>query len=164
MENLLSMPVQPLEVMIGKITPFVFIGLFQAFIILLIARLLFNIPVLGNLGLLLFCSFIFIICNLSLGFLISTAAKNQTQALQMSVFVLLPSLMLTGFMFPFQGMPLWAQTIGKCIPLTYFLRITRGITLKGADFIDILPHLWPLLILMTAITALTMKAYKNTLD
>ena len=82
----------------------------------------------------------------------------------MSVFVLLPSLMLTGFMFPFQGMPLWAQTIGKCIPLTYFLRITRGITLKGADFIDILPHLWPLLILMTAITALTMKAYKNTLD
>lgn len=164
MENLLSMPVQPLEVMIGKITPFVFIGLFQAFIILSIARLLFNIPVLGNLGLLLFCSFIFIICNLSLGFLISTAAKNQTQALQMSVFVLLPSLMLTGFMFPFQGMPLWAQTIGKCIPLTYFLRITRGITLKGADFIDILPHLWPLLILMTAIIALTMKAYKNTLD
>lgn len=164
MENLLSMPVRPLEVMAGKITPFIFIGLFQASIILLIAYFLFNIPIIGNLGLLFFCMLLFIVCNLAIGFLISTVAKNQTQALQMSVFVLLPSLMLTGFMFPFQGMPFWAQKIGQAIPLTYFVRIVRGIMLKGAELADIFPNLWPLLVLMLIITALTLKAYKNTLD
>lgn len=164
MENLLAMPVRPLEVMAGKITPFVFIGMFQVVIILLMARFLFNIPIVGNLGLLLFCAFLFIVCNLALGFLISTAARNQTQALQMSVFVLLPSLMLTGFMFPFLGMPVWAQTIGKFIPLTYFLRITRGIMLKGSAFADIFSDLQALLLLMAIIVAMTMKAYKNTLD
>lgn len=164
MENLLAMPVRPLEVMIGKITPFIFIGLFQALLILTIARFLFSIPVIGSFGLLFLCMILFIICNLSLGFLISTVAKNQTQALQMSIFVLLPSLMLTGFMFPFYGMPEWAQTIGRCIPLTYFVRIVRGIMLKGSEFADIVPHLWPLLVLMAIITGITMKAYKNTLD
>ncbi len=164
MENLLSMPVKPLEVMIGKITPFIFIGFFQSIIILLMARFLFDIPIIGSIGLLFICLFLFIICNLAIGFLISTVAKNQTQALQMSVFVLLPSLMLTGFMFPFQGMPYWAQMIGRCIPLTYFLKIVRGIMLKGADFVDIWPHLWPLLILVVIITGITMKAYKSTLD
>lgn len=164
MENLLSMPVRPLEVMVGKITPFVFIGLFQSAIILLMAKFLFDIPIIGSLRLLYVCLFLFIVCNLALGFLISTAAKNQTQALQMSVFVLLPSLMLTGFMFPFQGMPKWAQAIGSCIPLTYFLRIVRGIMLKGAEISDIWPNLWPLLVLVLIITAVTMKAYKNTLD
>lgn len=164
MENLLSMPVRPLEVMAGKITPFIFIGLFQAALILLIARFLFGIPVLGSIGLLFLCIVFFIICNLAIGFSISTVAKNQTQALQMSVFVLLPSLMLTGFMFPFQGMPLWAQSIGRCIPLTYFVRIVRGIMLKGAGFEDVFPNLWPLLLLMSVITLITMKAYKNTLD
>ncbi len=164
MENLLSMPVRPLEVMIGKITPFVFIGLFQAAMILLIARWLFNIPIIGSLALLFVCLILFIICNLALGFLISTMAKNQTQALQMSIFVLLPSLMLTGFLFPFQGMPEWAQMIGRAIPLTYFVRIIRGIMLKGAELADIFPSLWPLLVLMLVITGFTMKAYKNTLD
>lgn len=164
MENLLAMPVYPLEIMIGKITPFVFIGLFQAMVILLIARLLFNIPIMGSIGLLMSCALLFVICNLALGFLISTAAKNQTQALQMSIFVLLPSLMLTGFMFPFQGMPLWAQNIGRCIPLTYFVRITRGIMLKGAGLAEIFPSLWPLLLIAAVITGLTLKAYKNTLD
>lgn len=164
MENLLAMPVRPLEVMIGKITPFIFIGLFQALMILTIARFLFSIPVIGSFGLLFLCMLLFIICNLSLGFLISTVAKNQTQALQMSIFVLLPSLMLTGFMFPFYGMPVWAQTIGRFIPLTYFVRIVRGIMLKGSEFADIIPHLWPLLGLMLIITGVTMKAYKNTLD
>lgn len=164
MENLLAMPVRPLEVMAGKITPFIFIGLFQALLILTIARYLFFIPVIGSFGLLFFCMVLFIICNLSLGFLISTIAKNQTQALQMSIFVLLPSMMLTGFMFPFHGMPEWAQMIGRCIPLTYFVRIVRGIMLKGSEFADIVPHLWPLLVLMAVITGVTMKAYKNTLD
>lgn len=164
MENLLSMPIRPLEVMIGKITPFIFISLFQSVMILLIARFLFGIPVIGSLNLLLLCLLLFIICNLSIGFLISTVAKNQTQALQMSVFVLLPSLMLTGFMFPFQGMPEWAQTVGKVIPLTYFLRIVRGIMLKGAEMSDIFPHLWPLMLIVLIITGFTLKAYKNTLD
>lgn len=164
MENLLSMPVKPIEVMIGKIMPFVFIGLFQVAMVLLIARFLFSIPIFGSIGLLFVCSLLFIICNLAIGFLISTVAKNQTQALQMSVFVLMPSIIMTGFMFPFQGMPEWAQAIGKCIPLTYFLRIVRGIMLKGAEFVDILPNLYPLGTIVIILTAITMKAYKNTLD
>lgn len=164
MENLLSMPVKPLEVMIGKIMPFVFIGLFQVGMVLLIARFLFAIPVLESVGLLFACALLFIICNLAIGFLISTIAKNQTQALQMSVFVLLPSIIMTGFMFPFQGMPDWAQAVGSCIPLTYFVRIVRGIMLKGAEFADILPNLWPLGVIVIFLTAVTMKAYKNTLD
>lgn len=164
MENLLSMPVKPIEVMIGKIMPFVFIGLFQVGMVLLIARFLFFIPILGNIWLLFLCSLLFIICNLAIGFLISTVAKNQTQALQMSVFVLMPSIIMTGFMFPFQGMPAWAQAVGKCIPLTYFVRIVRGIMLKGADFSDIFPNLWPLAAIVFLLTAVTMKVYKNTLD
>lgn len=164
MENLLSMPVKPIEVMIGKIMPFVFIGLFQVGMVLLIARFLFSIPVLGNIWLLFTCSLLFIMCNLAIGFLISTVAKNQTQALQMSVFVLLPSIIMTGFMFPFQGMPIWAQAIGQCIPLTYFARIVRGIMLKGAGFSDILPNLLPLGLIVVILIAITMKAYKSTLD
>lgn len=164
MENLLSMPVKPLEVMIGKIMPFIFIGLFQAGMVMLIAHFLFKIPIFGSVSLLMLCSLLFIVCNLAIGFLISTVAKNQTQALQMSVFVIMPSIIMTGFMFPFEGMPLWAQTIGKGIPLTYFLRIARGIMLKGACFADIIPHLLPLALIVLILTALTMKVYKNTLD
>lgn len=164
MENLLSMPVKPLEVMIGKIMPFIFIGLFQAGMVILIARFLFGIPIFGSITVLLLCSLLFIICNLAIGFLISTVAKNQTQALQMSVFVIMPSIIMTGFIFPFEGMPMWAQTIGKGIPLTYFLRIARGIMLKGANFVDIMPHLWPLPLIVLILTAITMKVYKNTLD
>lgn len=164
MENLLSMPVEPIEIMMGKILPFVFIGLFQTGMVLLIARTLFSIPVFGDVGLLFACTLLFIVCNLAIGFLISTIAKNQTQALQMSVFVLMPSIIMTGFMFPFQGMPAWAQTIGKAIPLTYFLRIVRGIMLKGADFSDVLPNLLPLGVIVAVLTTLTLKAYRNTLD
>ena len=164
MENLLSMPVNSLEVMIGKISPFVLIGLFQASMVLLIARFLFDIPILGNVGLLFVGILLFIVCNLAIGFLISTIAKSQTQALQMSVFVLLPSIIMTGFMFPFQGMPTWAQNIGQCIPLTYFVRIARAIMLKGAGFIDVLPNLFALLLIVLVLVALTMKVYKNTLD
>lgn len=164
MENLLSMPVTPFEVMIGKIMPFVFIGFMQVSLIVFMAKFLFNVPILGSLILLFVCSLIFIICNLSLGFLISTISKSQTQALQMSVFVMLPQMLLSGFMFPFLGMPIWAQYLGQCFPLTYFLRICRAVMLKNADFIAILPNLLPLCLIVLIITILTLKAYKNTLD
>ncbi len=164
MENLLSMPIKPIEIMMGKIIPFVFIGLFQVGIVLLIAYFLFSIPIFGSVLLLFSCSLLFIICNLAIGFLISTIAKNQTQALQMSVFVILPSVVMTGFMFPFQAMPIWAQAIAKCIPLTYFLKIARGIILKGADFIDIFPNLWPLGVIVAFLTIITLHIYKNSLD
>lgn len=164
MENLLVMPVRPAEVMIGKITPFVFIGLFQAGMIILLARYLFDIPILGDVRILLGCCVVFIVCNLSLGFLISAIAKNQTQALQMSIFVLLPSLMLTGFLFPFKGMPPWAQKIGECIPLTYFVRIARGIMLKGTELSSLLPDLMPLCAIVAVVGVLSVKAYGNTLD
>lgn len=163
-ENLLSMPLTPFEIMAGKIIPFVFISMFQTAMVLLIARTVFCVPVFGSVTLLFACSLLFIICNLAIGYLISTAAKNQTQALQMSVFVIMPSIVMTGFMFPFQGMPEWAQFIGKSIPLTYFVRISRGIMLKGAGFTDILPNLWPLTVILAALIALTMKIYKSTLD
>ncbi len=164
MENLLVMPVRPLEVMIGKITPFIFIGLFQAVLIVIIAKYLFHIPVMGDVRLLFGCAVLFIICNLSLGFLISAIAKNQTQALQMSIFVLLPSMMLTGFMFPFHGMPVWAQRIGSCIPLTYFVRIARGVMLKGCDIAALTPDILSLTAIVAVITALTLSAYGKTLD
>ena len=164
MENLLSMPVTPFEIMLGKIMPFVFIGMFQVAMVLLIAYTMFGVPIFGSVGMLFFCSLLFIICNLTLGYLVSTVAKNQTQALQMSIFVIMPSIVMTGFMFPFAGMPNWAQFIGKGLPLTYFVRISRGIMLKGAEFMDILPHLWPLGIILLILVALTMRIYKSTLD
>ena len=164
MENLLSMPARPFEIMVGKICPVIFIGFFQSGVILFLARFLFGIPVLGSGGVLAAALLLFITCNLLLGYLISTAAKNQTQALQMSIFVLLPSLMLTGFMFPFYGMPEWAQYLGSCIPLTYFLRIVRAVMLKGAGFADVAPNFWSLTAFVAIITLITMKAYKKTLD
>ena len=164
MENLLSMPARPFEIMVGKICPFIFIGFFQSGVILFLARFLFGIPVLGSGGVLAAALLLFITCNLLLGYLISTAAKNQTQALQMSIFVLLPSLMLTGFMFPFYGMPEWAQYLGSCIPLTYFLRIVRAVMLKGAGFADVAQNFWSLTAFVAIITLITMKAYKKTLD
>ncbi|MGE4351456.1 MAG: ABC transporter permease [Bdellovibrionales bacterium] len=164
MENLLSMPVRPIEVMAGKIAPYIIIGYVQSFIIVAVAKLLFGVPILGNLGLLSLALLIFILCNLALGFTLSVAAKNQTQALQLSVFPLLPSILLSGFMFPFYGMPQWAQWLGNCLPLTYFARIVRGILLKGNTFPEILPHVWPLLLFMSIVTAIAMKFYKQTLD
>lgn len=164
MENLLAMPVSPLEIMIGKITPYVIIGYIQAGIIIVSARVLFDIPIFGSLWLLSFALVIFIICNLATGFTISAFAKNQTQAMQMSIMVFLPSLMLSGFMFPFQGMPQWAQTLGNCFPMTYCIRICRGIILKGNTLDEIWHDLWSLLIFMVLITAVTVRFYKKTLD
>ena len=164
MENLLSMPVHPMEVMIGKLAPYVIIGFVQAAIIIGLAATLFAVPILGNLALLAAALFIFILCNLALGFTISTNAQNQTQALQLSFLIMLPSILLSGFMFPFWGMPDWAQSIGSVLPATYFIRIARGILLKGNGLAEIWPHVQPLLIFLVAITLIAMKRYKKTLD
>ena len=164
METLLAMPVRPIEVMSGKILPYVMIGYIQSFIIIFMAQVLFAVPVLGSLWLLSAALIAFIACNLALGFTLSASAQNQTQAIQMSMMVTLPSFMLSGFLFPFHGMPMWAQTIGSAIPATYFIRIARGILLKGNTFIEIWPNLWPLIIFMVVITGLAMKRYRRTLD
>jgi ABC-2 type transport system permease protein len=164
MENLLAMPVRPIEVMAGKIAPYVLIGYIQSFIIVGAAVLLFSVPVLGSLLLLAGVLLVFIVCNLALGFTLSAGAKNQMQAMQMSMFTFLPSLMLSGFMFPFQGMPKWAQVIGNALPMTYFIRTVRGIMLKGSGPAEIWPHVWPMLIFMAVITTIAMKFYRRTLD
>ncbi len=164
MENMLSMPVKPLEVMAGKIVPFVGIGFFQAAAVIVAAKLLFGVPILGSLWTFNLALFIFIVCNLATGFAISSAAKNQLQALQMTVFVFLPSIMLSGFIFPFLGMPGWARVVGGVFPMTYFLRIARGIMLKGNGFMESWPNIWPMLIIMLAVTAVAMKVYRRTLD
>ena len=164
MENLLAMPVSPLEVMIGKITPYVMIGFFQSALIIFFAKTLFEVPIIGDLTLFFAALTAFITCNIALGFTISAMAQNQTQALQMSFMVMLPSILLSGFMFPFRGMPGWAQAIGNVIPATHFINISRGILLKGSGLMEIWPHLWPLLIFMLVITVIAMLGYRKTLD
>lgn len=164
MENLLAMPVTPLEVMAGKIAPYVMIGFFQSAMIVFVAKVLFGVPIIGSLWLLFGALTIFITCNMALGFTLSAAAQNQTQALQMSFMVMLPSILLSGFLFPFLGMPGWARVIGNMIPATHFISISRGILLKGSNFVEIWPHLWPLLVFMVVITLIAMKRYRRTLD
>jgi ABC-2 type transport system permease protein len=164
MENLLSTPARPAEVMIGKIVPYIMVGYVQTGVILLAARYLFDVPIEGSLGLLIAVMFIFIVANLAMGITFSTIARNQLQAMQMSFFFFLPSLLLSGFMFPFHGMPVWAQAIGTVFPLTHFLRVVRGILLKGNGFTEILPHLGPLLIFVVVALALGIKRYRQTLD
>src|SRR3990167_8531304 len=143
-ESLLATPVRPLEVMIGKILPYIIVGYLQVCLILFCAYFLFHIPMQGNLFLLLVCVLPFIAANLSVGLTFSSIAKNQLQAMQMAFFFFLPSILLSGFMFPFYGMPKWAQWLGHVLPLTYFLRIVRGIVLKGNTFALIWPNLWPI--------------------
>lgn len=164
MENLLATPARPLEVMLGKILPYVVIGYLQLSIILLAAFLLFEVPMLGN-PLLLMCMIgLFIITNLAVGFTFSTIAKNQLQAMQMTFFFFLPSILLSGFMFPFRAMPLWAQYLGEVLPLTHFLRIVRGILLKGSGWHDVLPEVGPLLLFLLGAGLLALKRYQQTLD
>lgn len=164
MEFLLSTPVRPLEVMIGKVSPYIIVGYIQVFLILLVSNLVFHIPIHGSLLLLCLCALPFIFANLALGMTFSTLAENQLQATQMSVFFILPSILLSGFMFPFFGMPRWAQWIGDLLPLTYFLRITRGILLKGNDLSSTWPNVWPLLIFMVVVLAIGVFRYRQTLD
>ncbi|MEQ1518497.1 MAG: ABC transporter permease [Usitatibacteraceae bacterium] len=164
MENLLATPVRPIEVMIGKIAPYIIVGYIQVCVILLAAKLLFAVPMVGSLVLLSSVLLLFIAANLALGFTFSTIAKNQLQAMQMSFFFLLPSILLSGFMFPFRGMPGWAQAVGEVLPVTHFLRVIRGILLKGNGFLEIWPHLWPIALFMLVVAAIALRRYRETLD
>ncbi len=164
MENLLAMPVRPLEVMLGKIVPYVFVGYLQAGLILVAARLVFDVPMLGDLTFLALSVLVFIAANLTLGLTFSTIARNQLQAMQMGFFFFLPSILLSGFMFPFRGMPEWAQTLGELLPLTHFLRLVRGILLKGYDASEVLPHLWPMLAFLLVALVAGRQRYRRTLD
>jgi ABC-2 type transport system permease protein len=164
MENLLSMPTRPSEVLIGKIAPYILIGYVQVTVILVAAKLLFHVPMHGSIPLLLVVALIFIAANLAMGITFSTVAKNQLQAMQMTFFVFLPSILLSGFMFPFRGMPQWAQYIGEVFPLTHFLRIVRGILLKGNGIPDVLPEVWPLALFALIMLTVGIKRYRQTLD
>ncbi|MFZ5798181.1 MAG: ABC transporter permease [Thermodesulfobacteriota bacterium] len=164
MENLLSTPVRPLEVMIGKIIPYIIVGYIQMGVILLAARFLFQVPFTGNIFLLLAVSLFFIAANLGVGLTFSTLARNQLQAVQMAFFFFLPSILLSGFMFPFRGMPVWAQTIGSVLPLTHYLRVVRGIILKGNTPDQILTHLWPIAVFLLVALTIGLKRYRSTLD
>jgi len=164
MENLLTTPTRPLEVMLGKIIPYVFVGYGQTAFILIAAVGLFGVPMLGSLWLLGLAIFIFVGANLAVGFTFSTLAQNQLQAIQMTFFFFLPSILLSGFMFPFRGMPEWAQWVGSMLPLTHFLRITRGILLKGNGFMDILPELGAIAAFFLVATFIALRRYRLTLD
>jgi ABC-2 type transport system permease protein len=164
MENLLATPVQPLEVMLGKIIPYVIVGYVQVVVILVAARFLFAVPMVGSLALLSTVLVLFIATNLAIGFTFSTLAKSQMQAMQMTMFFFLPSMLLSGFMFPFRGMPGWAQALGEAFPLTHFLRIVRGIMLKGAEAADIAANVWPLALILSIVSAAALARYQRTLD
>jgi len=164
MENLLSMPTRPFEVLLGKIVPYILVGYIQVGLILVAARYLFDVPMAGDLGLLLAATLIFIVANLAVGVTFSTLAKNQLQAMQMTFFFFLPSILLSGFMFPFRGMPGWAQVVGEGLPLTHYLRIIRGILLKGNGFMDVAPDLWPLALFAAVVLVVAVLRYRQTLD
>jgi ABC-2 type transport system permease protein len=164
METLLSTPVRPIEVMIGKLTPYVMVGVIQAILIIGLARLLFGVPMAGGWVALIAGLFLFIVGSLALGFLVSTIARNQLQAMQMTFFYFLPSILLSGFLFPFRGMPTWAQWIGTAVPVTHMLRVIRGSMLKGAGIADALPSLGALALFVLVAATLAIKQYRTTLD
>ncbi len=164
MESLLSMPITPVEVMLGKIIPYVLVGFIQAILIIGIGVLLFGVPVRGSLILLALLSTLFITTNLSIGYTFSTIAQNQLQAMQMSIMFFLPSILLSGFMFPFMGMPVWAQYIGEGLPLTHYLRIVRAIMLKGAELPNLRYDAMALLALMLLAMTIAVLRFRRTLD
>ncbi|MDF1684701.1 MAG: ABC transporter permease [Legionellaceae bacterium] len=164
MENLLATPLRPIEVMVGKIVPYIFVGYMQVGLILLFAKFLFHVPMEGSVVLLLVLCLPFIAANLAMGLTFSTVATNQLQAVQGAMFFFLPSLLLSGFMFPFRGMPEWAQAIGNMLPLTHFLIIVRGILLKGSGFLDVWREIIPILVFMLVVMLIGVKRYRQTLD
>jgi ABC-2 type transport system permease protein len=164
MENLLATPATVLEVMTGKIVPYILIGLLQVTIVLVLARLLFSVPIQGSVTVLYLSVLLFIAANLMLGLTISSVAGNQLQAMQMTFFFFLPSMLLSGFMFPFRGMPGWAQVIGEALPLTHFLRIIRGVLLKANGWAEIWPEAWPIALFGFAIMAIGLRTFRSTLD
>ena len=164
MEALLAMPLQAAEVMLGKIVPYIFVGYIQVAVVLLSAAFLFGVPIVGSIALLMACILLFILANLAVGISISSVARSQTQAMQMTFFFFLPSLLLSGFMFPFRGMPTWAQWLGEVFPLTHFLRIVRGILLKGNGLLEVSPSLLALTVFTLLVMAIGLKKYRRTLD
>jgi ABC-2 type transport system permease protein len=164
MENLLSMPITPVEIMLGKIIPYVFVGFIQAALIIVIGVFLFGVPIVGSLAMLAALSTLFIAANLSIGYTFSTIAQNQLQAMQMALMFFLPNILLSGFMFPFAGMPLWAQWIGEALPLTHYLRIVRSIMLKGSSLSDLHYDAAALLVLMLFAMTVAVARFRRTLD
>ena len=164
MENLLATPLKPLEVMVGKIVPYIIVGYLQILLILFVAKFLFHIPMEGSVLLLLILCLPYIAANLAMGLTFSTLASNQLQAMQSAMFFFLPSILLSGFMFPFRGMPEWAQFLGNLLPLTHFLIIVRGILLKGNGFFDVWRELLPIISFMLVVMFVGVKRYKKTLD
>jgi len=164
LETLLATPTLPSEVMLGKVTPFVLVGLVQVAIMLFLARTLFHVPFDGAILAFAAAVSLFILTNLLLGFLFSTLARNQTQAMQMTFFLLLPSILLSGFMFPFLGMPGWARALGHVLPISHFIRAVRAVMLKGAGLADIWPQLAALTVILTVIATIAMARYRRTLD
>jgi len=164
MENLLAMPVRPIEVMLAKIVPYVVIGYIQVVLILVASALFFQLPLRGSLVTLLMALGLFIAGNLALGITFSTVSANQMQAMQFAQFTLLPSFMLSGFMFPFRGMPLWAQWVGEVFPTTHAMRIVRGVLIKGNGTPDIVPELWPIAVFVVAVIAVAVWCYRETLE
>ncbi len=164
METLLATPLRPLEIMIGKTTPYIIVGSVQVAIVVTAANLLFHIPFSGSRIAFFVAIMVFILANLMLGYLISTVARTQMQAMQMTFFIFLPSILLSGFMFPFAAMPDWAQWIGQCLPVTHFLRIVRAVILKSANLIDIQADLWALVAILMVLASLALLRFRRTLD
>lgn len=164
MESLLAMPVRPTEVMLGKLIPYIVVGYIQILLILLFSHTLFQLPIEGSIILLLLACLPFIAANLGVGLMFSTFAKNQLQAMQLSFFFFLPSILLSGFMFPFRGMPAWAQFLGNLLPLTHFLVIVRGILLKGNGLYDILPAIEAISLFLIVVLTMGVRRYRQTLD
>ena len=164
MENLLATPVRPLEVMTGKIVPYIFIGLVQLTIILVAARFVFHVPFVGSVWMVYVAALLFIVASLTVGITLSSLAQNQLQATQLTFFYFLPSILLSGFMFPFVGMPKWAQVIGNVLPMTYFHRLTRGILLKGNGWFELWPSIWPLMVFTVVVLGIALRFYRKTLD
>jgi ABC-2 type transport system permease protein len=164
MENLLAMPVRPIEVMLAKIVPYVLVGYIQVVLILIVSALFFQLPVRGSVPLLLVALGLFIAGNLALGIVFSTLSTNQMQAIQFAQFTLLPSIFLSGFMFPFKGMPIWAQWAGEVFPTTHAMRIVRGMLLKGNGLTEILPELWPIALFTLTAIVIAVWFYRETLD
>ena len=164
MENLLAMPATPIEVMTGKLVPYIGIGLLQSTIILLAARFVFHVPFFGNIGAVYLVALLFVAANLTVGITLSSLAQNQLQAVQLTVFYFLPNILLSGFMFPFQGMPTWAQWLGNLLPLTYFNRLIRGIMLKGNGWANSWPSVWPMIVFTLVVMTVAVTTYRRTLD
>jgi ABC-2 type transport system permease protein len=158
------MPITPLEIMLGKIAPYVLVGFLQAALIIIAGILMFHVPVVGNIALLAALTTLFIATNLSFGYTFSTLAQNQLQAMQMSMMFFLPNLLLSGFIFPFLGMPQWAQKIGEFLPLTHFIRIARSIILKGSTLADLRYDTLALAGLMVLAMAIAITRFRRTLD